>query len=90
MPMALMAAALIGLIGIVAGALLGGLLTFGVETSKRRRSAYAAGTLIATELGVVINRLASAIPESGDTQRWEGSLPTTAWETHAVDIVAYG
>jgi hypothetical protein len=85
-----MAAALIGLIGIVAGALLGGLLTFGVEARKRRQSAYAAGTLIATELGVIINRLVSAIPESGDTERWEGTLPTTAWEAHAADIVADG
>jgi hypothetical protein len=78
-----MTAALIGLIGIIAGALLGGLLTFGVEASKRRKTAYAAGSLIATELIIVIERMISAIPERGDPVRWEGDLPTTAWDARA-------
>ncbi len=85
-----MTGALIGLIGVIVGALLGGLLTFGVEASKRRKVAYAAGSLIATELTIIINRLMSAFPESGQPERWQGSLPTTAWDARAADLVAYG
>lgn len=85
-----MTGALIGLIGVVVGALLGGLLTFGVEASKRRKTAYAAGSLIATELTVVINRMKSAIPESGAPQRWTGDLPTKAWDARTADLVLNG
>jgi len=85
-----MTGALIGLVGVVAGALLGGLLTFGVEASKRRKTAYAAGSLIATELTVVIDTMKSAIPESGAPQRWTGDLPTRAWDVRAADLVLNG
>jgi hypothetical protein len=85
-----MAAALIGLIGLIAGALLGGLLTFSVEMSKRRRTAHAAGSLVASELTAVIDRLLNAASAPGGPKRWKGKLPTRAWETCAADLVAKG
>lgn len=85
-----MAIAIVGLIGVIAGALLGGLLSFSVEASKRRNAAYMAGSLIATELAAVIDIMLSAFPETGPPEWWEVHLlPTTFWSTHAAELLAY-
>jgi hypothetical protein len=71
--------ALIGLIGVVAGALLGGVVSATVGWSKRRTQAAAAGSLIGSELEAVRTRMQGAIDEH---QWWLGDLPTEIWAKH--------
>jgi hypothetical protein len=78
-----MTAALIGLIGVVAGALLAGLANYEVERRKRLDAARAAGLLIADELQVAVRRLKSATAD----EWWAGELPTEAWKTNLKDLV---
>lgn len=84
-PGGLMVAALIGLIGIAVGAVLGGVVNLSVEASKRRKLAYAAGQLIAAELDVVMRRMASSKSSSG-AQWWSGELPSEAWKAHMSEL----
>jgi len=78
-----MNAALIGLLGVVAGALLGGVVNQEVERRRRRARAGVAGRLIALELGVAARRIRSA-QQSG--QWWTGSLPSAEWDKHREDL----
>ena len=80
-----MTAALIGLIGVIAGALLAGVANYWVESRRRRATAYAAGTLIVTQLTTVERRMTSA---STKKQRWKGALPLDFWAEHA-NALAY-
>jgi hypothetical protein len=76
-------AALVGLLGITVGALLGGLVNYEVELRKRRATAKAAGLLISNELTIVLAKMSSAV-KSGDW--WQGALPTKAWDTHVHEL----
>jgi hypothetical protein len=75
--------ALIGLIGVIAGALLGGVVNADLERRKRRAAAVAAGWLIVSELEVSVRRITSALEES---QLWKGDLPNEAWKANASDL----
>lgn len=78
-----MSGALIGLIGVVAGALLGGAVSLYVQRNQERRLAAAAGRLIAGELGVVERRLRSSLVSQ---HWWDGELPNDAWQAHLKDL----
>lgn len=75
--------ALIGLIGVVAGALLGGLVRVLVDRQRQQLRARVAARLIAAELGVVVRKLQSAVKTGG---WWAGELPTQAWRGHLGDL----
>lgn len=78
-----MTAAFVGLIGVIAGALLGGLLNAALERQRRKVAAKGAGWLIAAELDSTVRRIESAL-DSG--QWWRGDCPTEAWQNHAKDL----
>jgi hypothetical protein len=80
-----MTAALVGLIGVIAGALLGGVVNYVIERRKRWAAADAAGRLIAGELAATELRLQAS---SERKHWWAGDLPTEAWRTHAKDLGA--
>lgn len=80
-----MTAALIGLIGVIAGGLLGGAVNAVQERQRRRSAAETAGWLIAAELRLAVLRIESALKEA---VWWRGDLETDAWKTRAVDITA--
>jgi hypothetical protein len=75
-----MSAALIGLIGVVAGALLGGVVNSRLELHKRRTAALASGRLIANELASIESRMRAA---RNTNEWWEGKLPDEMWVKHA-------
>jgi hypothetical protein len=79
-------AAVIGLVGIIAGALLAGLLTIEVERRKRQKLAWIAGRMISSELKVVRTRVKSSVPEDSLATWWSGMLPTDSWKAHAGDL----
>jgi hypothetical protein len=88
-----MSQALIGLIGVIAGALLGGLVSLWVDRSKRRRAAVAAGLLVANELGDARGKVEIARTESERLAKerkaptwWLGELPTRIWMLRATDL----
>lgn len=81
-----MTVALIGLIGIAVGAVLGGLIQLWVEARKRHRAAHTAGLLIGAELDVITGRLESAKPNGG--RWWSGNLPSEAWKAHRSELAA--
>ncbi len=77
--------ALIGLLGVVAGALLGGVVSLVVARRNRRASAYVAGLLVAQELTDVETRIDTslkAVPQS-----WMGNLPHSAFDSN-VSVLA--
>jgi hypothetical protein len=78
-------AALIGLIGVVVGALLTGFASLWVEEKKRQRSAAVAAYLIADELATSYGRIESAL-DANPMQWWLGDLPTRAWQEHLKDL----
>ncbi len=78
-----MSSALIGLFGVVVGALLSGIAARQIEQSKRRDRALMAGRLIAAELDAVIRRLQAA---SEAKAPWPGALRTARWDEHAADV----
>jgi hypothetical protein len=73
-----MAAAILGLTGVVAGALLGGLLTYRSERNKKRMAAWFAGRQIANQLRVYALRVEDALKQG----RWQ-SLSTDLWGENA-------
>ncbi len=78
-----MTAALIGLIGIIVGALLAGLLNLVAERSKRHFSGRTAALLIRAELQAAARRIKSTL----DTGVWwRGDLPSAAWKQYAHDL----
>jgi hypothetical protein len=81
-----MTAAIIGLIGVVVGALLGGLTNAWVERRKRSAQAEAAGRIIAGDFEIAEKQLGSAIEEDGTTVWWLGDLPTEGWKTNVKDL----
>jgi len=73
-------AALIGLVGVIAGALLGGLMTFQLERSKRLAEAQVARSLIAAELEGAAIRMEGAIRAG----KWSSlKLPSEMWREKA-------
>jgi hypothetical protein len=75
-----MTAAVIGVIGVVAGALLGGLLNYQAERSRRRALACVAGNLIAAELNLAAKRVEGVIQGEG----WAPvDFPTQVWKENA-------
>jgi hypothetical protein len=80
-----MTAALVGLIGVIVGGLLGGVASDIVERRVRRRSADAAGRVIAAELALAYARLNGAA-DAGEW--WSGTLPTAAWRDHFAALAA--
>jgi hypothetical protein len=80
-----MNAALIGLLGLVVGALLTGVTTLWVEGNKRRKSAAVAAYLIAGELGRAQGRVDSAL-KADPKQWWLGDLPTSAWQERLMEL----
>lgn len=80
-----MTAALIGLIGVIAGALLGGLVNAWVERRRQRTAAWVAARLIAAELDVVERRVSSAIQNKN---WWPGELPTNAWKAQLANLAS--
>jgi hypothetical protein len=78
-------AALIGLIGVIAGGLLGGAVNAVQERQRRRSAAETAGWLIAAELKLAVQRIESALKKE---VWWRGDLATDAWRTRAVDVAA--
>jgi hypothetical protein len=78
-----MTVALIGLIGVVAGALLGGVISYRYDRKKQRTLARLGGRLLAKELTVARERMLSAADSS---KWWEGKLPTIAWQGRLGDL----
>lgn len=68
-----MTVALIGLLGVIAGALLGGLVNYALEVKKQKVAARVAGLLISSELKFATIRMDSAIKTEG---WWQGTLKT--------------
>jgi hypothetical protein len=75
--------ALIGLIGVIAGALLGGIVNFVVDRQKQRRVARASGVLVDVELKAALVMVEAAAKERS---WWPGELATDAWEQHSIDF----
>ncbi len=78
-----MTAALVGVIGVLAGALLGGVFSSAVERRKRLVAAQAAAQLVVAELEAAEMRISDAIASA---VWWTGSLSTRAWERSASDL----
>ena len=75
-----MTAAVIGFIGVIAGALVTGWLNHRAEKDRRRAEARVAAQLIAAELENAVIELESSIEEN---KWWTGELLTKKWEDHA-------
>lgn len=84
-----MIAAVVGLIGVALGALLGGVVNVWVEARRRRKLAYAAGLVIAAELDVIRVRMESG-KSKGGAEWWSGDLPLQAWQAHMSELAACG
>jgi hypothetical protein len=80
-----MAIAVIGLVGVIAGALLGGLVSIYVDHLKEGRQALVAGRLISAELGTIKERMLGSA-HSG--RWWASDLPTEAWQTQRESLAA--
>lgn len=80
-----MTAALVGLLGVIAGALLGGVVNYSVDRKKQRAAAQVAALLIARELRAAATKMGSAVTTKG---WWQGCLPTG--EKHRLQQVAFG
>ena len=81
-----MTPALIGLLGVIAGGLLGGAVTYRVERRKRRDDATVAGRLIVLELRAAAVRLR----KSGEAGKpWPGKLPDKQWQEHASELIGF-
>jgi hypothetical protein len=81
-----MAVAIIGVIGLVLGALFTGLLENRAARRKQRAGTWAAASLIATELDLALRRLRGALKARA---WWKASLPNKQWEAN-VDALALG
>jgi hypothetical protein len=79
--------ALIGLVGVIAGALLGGLVTYRVERRKLRDRAGGAALLIAGELADIVSRMKGVL-EDGDTP-WTGALPDRHWRAQIGNLAGF-
>jgi hypothetical protein len=75
-----MTAAIIGLLGVVVGALLSGVASDLLERRKRRATALAAARAIATELRVAHAKFESATKPVRSPSWWVGIPVTTAWQ----------
>jgi hypothetical protein len=78
-----MSVALIGLAGVLLGALVGGVINSYIESRRRLVAAQAAGLLIAAELATAERRIASAIK---DGEWWKDKLPSDAWQASAKEL----
>lgn len=78
-----MTAAVIGFIGVVAGALLTAWFSRRAEKAKRRGEACVAATQIARELENVVLEIESAIKAPG---WWSGRLSTDKWKAHGAAL----
>jgi hypothetical protein len=74
-----MTIALIGLIGVIAGALVAGLFTYQVERRRRIDTAQGAGHLILGELQVVSAKLERVTGQPDE-------LPTEMWNARAGEV----
>ena len=84
-----MGAAFVGLLGVVVGALLGGIISVRVEDNKRRLAACVAGQTIADELETSITRMENA--RTATTEGWwSGALPTEVQRAHLWELRSYG
>ncbi len=79
-----MTAAVLGLVGVLLGILIGGLVTVRAERAKGRGDAKAAGRLIRAEIWLVENRITASVTSG---KPWPLPLPTAAWTEHAIEIV---
>jgi hypothetical protein len=78
-----MTAAVVGVVSVIAGALLGGVLNYQLARSRQRALARAARRRIAAELKLVADRLKSA----ADTGKWwSGALPSDTWKATVNDL----
>lgn len=80
-----MAAAWIGLLGIILGTLLGGITTFYIAKRKKQEDAVTAGNLIIGELVAASASLTGAVMAK---TWWESSLPSEAWRNNRQDLIA--
>ncbi len=76
-------AALIGLIGVVAGALLTGWLNHRTEKGKRHLEASVAAQLVAAELEIASIKLKSA---TNANEWWPGELPAEQWRKNGPSL----
>jgi hypothetical protein len=83
-----MTAAIIGLVGVLIGAVLGGITSDLLERRKQRASALAAARAIATELRVAYAKLESATLPVQSPGWWVGTPVTTAWQSQLSLIAA--
>jgi hypothetical protein len=81
-----MTAALLGLAGVIVGALLGGVIEIEVERRRRSSQAQVAARLIDGDLEVAAAQLSSAIPEEGQPTWWQIDLPTADWRVNVKDL----
>jgi hypothetical protein len=81
-----MTSALVGLLGVIAGGLLGGAVSYRVERRKRRDDATVAGRLIVLELEAAAVRLR----KSGEAGKpWPGKLQDKRWQDHAGELLGF-
>jgi hypothetical protein len=80
-----MTPALVGLLGVVAGALLGGIVTIEVDRGRRRRLAIAAAHRVRIELEKA-ERTFNAARRTG--LWWLGDVSEDAWRAHSDNLVA--
>jgi hypothetical protein len=78
-----MVAAVIGLLGVLAGAVLAGVVSFRVERRKQVLAAFRAGRLIAAELSTNRRLLQNAPKQK---QWWTAELSNSAWTGHRSEL----
>jgi hypothetical protein len=80
-----MGSALIGVLGVIIGALLTTALTIQRDTFNRKRGAIGAGRLLASDL----RNTRTILGVAADTGRWfEAPLATNAWQAYSVQVAA--
>ena len=80
-----MGSAVIGVLGVIIGALLTTALAVQLEARARRRAALGASRLLAAELRNVRAMVANTAKHG---QWWTSPLPTSAWEAHQINVAA--
>lgn len=80
-----MSAALIGVFGVVAGALIGSAISIFVQRRQQVLTAARSGRLVAVELDRVVSLMEPTITEG---LWWTRPLPSGVWQSHQIEVAA--